>query len=144
MANPQEAELEILIRARYPLIYLVSWEEQRVEAMLTQLAEKQGKRILFWSVTQGVYEPQKGTDPAIRDPKQALEFVGKINEPALFVLKDFDAHIQDAGVVRRLRDLVASLKSTYKTVLILAPSLTIPVALEKDITVVDYDLPGPD
>lgn len=143
LANTQEDELEILIRARYPLIYLVSWEEARVEAMLSRLAAKQGKRVLFWSLTQGITEAGRDGDRSARDPQVALDFLAKLEEPALFVLKDFDAVIQDAGVVRRLRDLVAGLKSTYKTLIILSPNIVIPPALEKDVTVVDYDLPGP-
>ena len=32
-----EDELEVLIRARYPIIYVVSWEEERVEKQLGQI-----------------------------------------------------------------------------------------------------------
>ena len=31
-------ELDLLVRARYPLLYLVSWEEHRVDMMLGDLA----------------------------------------------------------------------------------------------------------
>jgi ATP-dependent 26S proteasome regulatory subunit len=142
MAGRQETELEILIRARYPLIYLVSWEERRVEAMLGGLAARRGKRLFFWTVTQGMCEPGGSPDNASRDPQAALDFVVKSEQQAVFVLKDFHAFMQDAGVVRRLRDLVQSLKPSHKTLVILSPVLTLPVELEKDVTVVDYDLPG--
>ena len=139
----QEAELEILVRARYPLIYLVSWEEQRVSDMLERLGARLGKRVLFWSVTQGIVEPKGAGEPSAKDPQAALEFASRLGEPAIVVLKDFHGFMQDQGVVRRLRDLVAGFKSTYKTLLILSPQLTIPCELEKDLTVLDYDLPGP-
>ncbi len=138
----QEGELEILIRARYPLLYVVSWEEQRVEEMLARLAKRQGKRAFFWSVTQGLSEPHAAADASVRDPQAALDYIARLEQPALLVLKDFHAYMQDAGVIRRLRDLVASLKSTYKSVIILSPSLTVPVELEKDMTVIDYELPS--
>lgn len=143
MSHNQEADIEVLIRARYPLIFLVSWEEQRAAAMLARVAQKQGKRAFFWTATEGMRDGAQGGEAAAREPKAALDFVFKSNEPALFVLKDFHAYMQDAAIVRRLRDLVRVLKSSYKTLIILSPSLTIPVELEKDITVVDYDLPGP-
>ena len=38
-------ELEVLIRAKYPLIYLLSWEERRVEVMLRQVAALLAARI---------------------------------------------------------------------------------------------------
>ena len=140
----QEAELEILVRARYPLIYLVSWEEQRVCDMLDRLGARLGKRVLFWSVTQGVVETKGAADASARDPQAALDYASRVNEPAIVVLKDFHSYMQDAGVIRRLRDLVSGFKSTHKTLLVLSPQLTIPVELEKDVTVLDYDLPGPD
>src|SRR2546421_3561797 len=48
------AELDTLIRARYPLIYLVSWEEQRLDAILQDLAAQHGKVLFGWSVTRGL------------------------------------------------------------------------------------------
>jgi hypothetical protein len=42
-------ELEVLIRARYPLIYVISWEEQRVLSQVSKIASKLGKNVLEWS-----------------------------------------------------------------------------------------------
>ncbi|MBI5211721.1 MAG: AAA family ATPase [Elusimicrobia bacterium] len=143
MANPQEAELEILVRARYPLIYLVSWEEGRAERMLTALAAKQDKRMFIWTSTIGFGEPGKSPDESTRDPQAALDFVARSQESALFVIKDFHPFLQNHGVVRRVRDIIDGLKSSYKTIILLSPVLAIPVELEKEVTVIDYDLPGP-
>ena len=35
-------DLDTLVRARYPLIYLVTWEEARLDAILSQLAKTHG------------------------------------------------------------------------------------------------------
>src|SRR2546428_12027205 len=48
------ADLDTLIRARYPLIYLVSWEEQRLDGILQDLAAQHGKVLFGWSVTRGL------------------------------------------------------------------------------------------
>ena len=45
------------------------------------------------------------------------------------------------AVIRRLREIAASLKNTYKTIVIVSPMLEMPPELEKDMTVVDFDLP---
>ena len=47
-------ELDTMIRARYPLIYLVSWEEQRLDAVLEDLARRHGRTFYSWSITQGL------------------------------------------------------------------------------------------
>jgi len=50
----RETELEVLIRSKYPLIYVLSWEERRVEAMLRRIASRRGKHLLCWTVTEGI------------------------------------------------------------------------------------------
>jgi ATP-dependent 26S proteasome regulatory subunit len=136
-----DIELETLIRARYPIIYIVSWEEKRVEDALRAIARDRGKKIFFWTITQGMVQNPNHRDNATRDPIAALDAVMDSREQALFVLKDYHAFISDVTVTRRLRDLTAALKTSYKTLIVLAPSLKLPNELEKDVTVVDYGLP---
>ncbi len=136
-----EKELETLIRARYPIIYIVSWEEQRVEEALREIARERGKKIFFWTITQGLVQNPNHRDNATKDPLAALDAVIDSRDQALFVLKDFHAFIVDVTVTRRLRDLTAALKTSYKTLIILAPVLRLPSELEKEIAVIDYGLP---
>jgi ATP-dependent 26S proteasome regulatory subunit len=139
-------ELDTLVRARYPLVYLVTSEEQRLEALLAGLAERHGKQLLGWTVTRGFRRLAGGrgvpVPEGVRDPVEALQAVEKLSEPALVVLKDFHPFLQDPTVVRAARDLAHALKSTYTTVLLVSPSLTIPPELEKEISVLDVPLPG--
>src|SRR5205085_9318860 len=87
------SDLDTLIRARYPLIYLVSWEEQRLDAILQEVAQNHGKALLTWSITRGLRRVGGArTLPAAegsRDPVEALHAIARLNEPALVVLKDF-------------------------------------------------------
>jgi len=142
--SDQQKELDVLIRARYPLIYLVSWEEQRAEAMLALLAQSQGKAFYLWSLTRGFEDRGGASNPGLSSPVAILDHILQLNARALFVLRDFHPHLQDPAVIRRLRDLVAQLKTSGKTVILLSPQLVLPVELEKDMTVVDYHLPGLD
>jgi ATP-dependent 26S proteasome regulatory subunit len=140
--NPVDLELETLIRARYPIIYIVSWEEKRVEDALRAITARRGKRIYTWTVTQGMVLSPSGTDHGTREPLAALDFVVNAAGPAVFVLKDFHAFISDVSVTRRLRDLTTSLKTSYNTLVILSPTLKLPPELEKEVTVIDYALPS--
>lgn len=132
-------EIDTLIRARYPIIYVVSWEERRVEDAARQIG-KPGKAVYTWSATQGVQPQPRSGGPALT-VLAALEFVDKCDDDALFIFKDLHAAISDPTITRRLRDLAGSLKHTRKTLIILSPVLRLPPELEKDITVVDYGLP---
>jgi len=137
-------ELETLVRARYPLIYLVSWEEQRVDGHLDELAREHGKAYLSWSVTKGLRHLGGARTPppeGSREPLGALAAIEKLVEPSLVVLKDFHPYLSDPAVVRAMRELAQSLKSTYTTLILLSPVLTIPTELEKEMTVLDVPLP---
>jgi SpoVK/Ycf46/Vps4 family AAA+-type ATPase len=138
-------ELDTLIRARYPLLYLVSFEEARLDALLGDMARAHGKELLSWSVTRGLRRVG-GARPGAseeggKEPVEALAAIEKLAEPSLVVLKDFHPFLEDPTVVRALRELARTLKSTYTTVILLSPTLRIPPELEKEVSVVDVPLP---
>ena len=128
--TPQE-ELEVLIRARYPIIYVVSWEEERVERCLKIIADARNKKLLVWTVTQGIVksgaEPQRSKSTAgnTTDPIAALDAVIDQVEPAIYLFKDF--HLFTSGercnmqVIRRLRDVAHHVRDTYKSIVIVSP-----------------------
>lgn len=136
-----DSELETLIRARYPIIYIVSWEERRVEEALRAISQERGKKMLIWSVTQGIVSSSSQRDDVTRDPMAALDYVGASRDQAVFLFKDLHPFLNDTRLVRRLRDLTYALQTSYKSLVLLAPTLTLPSELEKDITVIDYPLP---
>jgi MoxR-like ATPase len=147
-----EQELEVLIRARYPIIYVTTWEEERVEQLLREIAEKRGKKLFVWTATQGVVksggEPQRSKSTTkTTDPVAALDAVIDQIDPAIFLFKDFHHFSCDVRCnivnVRRLRDASSHLRDTYKTIVIVAPTVQLAPDLQKDVTVVDFPLPGP-
>jgi len=148
----QMSELEVLIRARYPLIYVISWEEHRVLLQVSRIASRLNKKVFEWSVNTGLIpggtniQSQKSRDTATQDPLVALGNVIDHVEPALYVFKDFHPFLkcQNMAVIRRMREAATALKNTYKTVVIVSPMLEIPPELEKDVTIIDFDLPRAD
>ena len=99
-------ELEHLIRARYPLIYISSGEEERVEEALKEIRASRNakgghqRKLLFWSITQGFVGDEEFSD--LRDPIKALDFILRYEEGGMFVLRDFHPYLKDPVVVRRL------------------------------------------
>lgn len=140
-------EIEVLVRARYPIIYVLTWEEDRVQDVVMNLARDMNKNVFSWSVTRGLakagksLQSKKDIIKGSTDPLTALDEVLMQMEPAIYIFKDFHPYMTDPSIVRKLRELAAHLKNSYKTLIIISPSLQIPSELEKDITVVDFDLP---
>jgi SpoVK/Ycf46/Vps4 family AAA+-type ATPase len=143
-----QEELSILIQAQYPLIYLVTSEEERAESAIAKIAShKPEKRIFVWTLTRGIIEygegsPQHGTIP----PQQAFEFAIRHRDPAIFVFKDLHPFLQDgtgsAEVVRWIRDAIAAFKGTQKTIILMSPFQQIPIELEKEVAVLDFAMPS--
>jgi SpoVK/Ycf46/Vps4 family AAA+-type ATPase len=138
-------DLDTLIRARYPLLYLVTWEEQRVDGLLSDLARSHGKDLLEWTATKGLRAltgTLKVSPEETVEPVRALLAISKLTTPALVVLKDFHRHLDDPPTVRALRELGFHLKTQFTTAIVVAPSLKLPDELEKDVSVIDVPLPS--
>src|SRR5712692_3422244 len=143
-----DKDLEHLMRARYPLIYILSSEEKRVEESIKRVLQSRERdkgvktKVYTWSVTEGV---RLGTEAQgdSKDPLKALRFVleAKKDERAVFILRDLHAFTKNPEVVRLLRDLGRNLKETLKTVFLISPVLVIPPECDKEIAVVEYPLP---
>ncbi|MCM2322788.1 MAG: AAA family ATPase [Oligoflexia bacterium] len=141
-------DIDVLIRARYPLLYLLTHEEARLESLIHKIAENQKKKLYSWTATRGlvqVYSPEpslaKAEKQQLNDPVELISHIGSSGESALYLLKDFHPFLDDPHVVRRLRDVCADLKSSYKNILLCSPRMNLPVELEKDVTLIDVPLP---
>jgi hypothetical protein len=142
-------EIETLIRARYPLLYIVTSEESRVQELLLDIAAKRQKKLYEWSCTTGLtpagasVQSTKVRNPATREPLAALDEVIAHVEPAVYLFKDLHPFLGKPGftVTRRLKEIALHLKHSYKTVVLVSPVLEIPVELEKEITVLNFPLP---
>jgi len=147
-------DVVVYIKAGYPILNIVSPEEDRVLERIDELRRdparfKDGRELFIWTISRGWLTPdgQPAAKDETRDPASALSFVRKFDKPALFLLKDFhpylDERAQNASLVIRLvRDLAPHLAATGKTMLWVSPVLKIPPELEKDVTVLDMPLPA--
>ena len=149
------------------MLYVVSYEEKRVIQSLSKICDQDSinyNGVQIWDSTKGLRCMSGAavsggenlvTPEAILDHilKKAMEVEGRkadskaIRGP-IFVLCDLFRYIQIGGgggftpeIERRLRVLPDALKLTFMHVVIVSPILTLPIALEKCITVLDYPLP---
>ncbi|MCG9892876.1 MAG: AAA family ATPase [Thermosynechococcaceae cyanobacterium MS004] len=139
-----QQDFDLCLRARYPLIYIPTQEEERVEGAIAAAASSQGNRAIYiWDFVDGYQGNPSDTGFAQRNPLQALDLVEKIppTAPAVFILRDFHRFLEDVAVSRKLRNLARSLKSQPKNVVMLAAGLTIPNDLSEVLTVLDFPLP---
>jgi len=141
-----QTEIETLIRARYPILYIITSEELRVQNILVEIAAKRQKKVFEWTYSSGVVpagssiQSHKNRSPATKDPLAALDMVIDQVEPAIFLFKDFHPFLtrNNFAVIRRLKDIALHLKNSYKTIVLISPVMEIPAELDKEVTVINF------
>ncbi|MEB3281599.1 MAG: AAA family ATPase [Lyngbya sp.] len=144
-----QEELGILIEARYPLIYLVTSEEERSEQTIARIAQaKRQREVYIWTVTRGLVkydQPRTTVQSNTVSPQAAVEWVIRHREPnvsgSIYIFKDLHPFKDSPEVTRCLRDAIASFKDTNKTIILMSPVQEIPIELEKEVVVLDFALP---
>ncbi|WP_414541228.1 AAA family ATPase [Nostoc sp. CCY0012] len=138
-------EFKLLLRARYPLIYIPTYEEERVETAIREEAANQGNRPVYtWDFVDGYQGNPNDTGFGKRNPLQALEFIEKLpaSAPAVLILRDYHRFLEDVAIARKLRNLARLLKSQPKNIVLLSPRIAIPDDLTEVLTIVEFPLPA--
>ena len=144
MSQAWADHLDLLIRARTPILWIRSPEEERSTALLQAAAQRLGHRSLArWDFISGLSGWPGRDGEAARNPLAALESLTSLNpeQPAILVLHDFHRYADDGGICRKLRNLATSLRQSPHTLVITAAEWQLPRELEECITLLDLPLP---
>ncbi|NEQ20283.1 MAG: AAA family ATPase [Microcoleus sp. SIO2G3] len=141
-----QEEINILIQAQYPLIYLVTSEEERTERAIAMIAQakSQQRRVFVWTVTHGIVEYGQSrhvTQHNTISSEAAIQWVIQQKESGIYIFKDLHPFIDSPVTTRWLRDAIASFKGTQKTIILMSPVQQVPIELEKEVVVLDYPMP---
>src|SRR5438874_3302453 len=145
-----QAEIETLIRARYPIIYIITSEEMRVQNLIVEIAAKRQKKVFEWTYSCGIVpagasiQSHKNRNGPTKDPLAALDQVIEQVEPAIFLFKDFHPFLtrNNFAIIRKLKDIALHLKNSFKTIVLISPVMEIPAELDKEITVINFPQPA--
>ncbi len=143
--SPLAQDIEAYVRARAPLLWLVTWEEDRVLRDLEAVAARLGRPCRVWTETQGLRtagQAEHTEDRRVREPAAVLGRALRDEGAGLFVLVDFHPYVEQPPIRRLLRDLAHALVTTQRTVVLVSPRLALPLELQKEVTVVDVPLPS--
>lgn len=144
-----------LFKAHFTFIYIPTWEESRICELIEYIAQddtliKTLRDVYIWSQTDGLINIKENhAVNNVKDPVEALKYIDNLNKPAILILKDihsmlgYNNRTADQVLIRKIRDVASSLRGGKpKNVVIVAPVLQLPVELQKEVTVVDFDLPS--
>jgi ATP-dependent 26S proteasome regulatory subunit len=140
------------IQAGYAGLYLVSPEEQRIEAELKTVIEHVNRsqkpteqyELCYWSVVDGLVNTKTNQVHSCNDPLEVLQTITEQKERTVFLLKDYHLFLEDPNpiVLRKLKDVLFDAKTKQKPIIITGCRLVLPPELERELTIVEFSLPG--
>lgn len=148
------ADVAALLRARNPLLWIVTREEARVESYLIEAAASAGYVPRTWDVGQGVADLAGNVLPiASVDPSETLTTIGNCAKSArggrgVWILRDLPpwlVGITGVTTCRQVRNLARLLpgvpRENAQALIVITPSSDIPPELAGHATVIDWPLP---
>lgn len=134
--------------AGFPILYVNSFEEAKAEQTVKRIADRM--TVGVWSKARGYIEERTESgigQVSLEDLNQVLniKLSGK-NDLNRFVLVIKDAHtvLEDANTVALLKEVALRIsEGTDCCIVLVSPVVTIPVELEKYITLLESDYQGP-
>ena len=146
-------DIAALVRARNPLLWVVTREEARVERYLIEASAAAGYVPRTWDIGQGVAE--LGGQPAQiggQDPGETLAAIRERaesgSERGVWIMRDLPAWLGDpVGTItrRQLRNLARMLpgapRSSAQAIIVLTTVADVPPDLAGHATVIEWPMP---
>ncbi len=133
-----------IITSGTPLIYVATWEEERLERMLSAASNAvfgDDRPLWQWTAALG-FTSGPGQDQGILDPVEALAFIIHAQSDAICLMKDLPAlFATNPALVRALRDAYDAFSSRPGCVVLAHPSIDIPAGLGKELYLLELALP---
>lgn len=140
-----EQKLSRALASRYPLIYVLGWEEERIEGVLRVVAKShygEEGHLVLWSPATG-FSRDGETIEAITDPARALGHIADTAQPAIYLMKDLPAWLPgNPALARAAREVYYRLKNKGTHVVFTHPELLLPESLKKEMFLIEMELPS--
>lgn len=129
--------------AGYPIIFVETYEEEKVDRVITKIAKTARISVIEWNGAVGVCDFAKKVRKGTKKMSlyEALEILqlDDLNRK-MIVIKDMNDELSDPQTIAQLKRLALKITSGVEcTVVMVSPVLTIPKSLEKFITVIEQE-----
>lgn len=135
--------LERYIDANFPILYINTFEEEKVDVILQGIAKSH--EIYEWSESHG-YMDFRNKVPSMEDFADSIDtLLDVLKAPdmldrKIIVLKDMSAYLEDPRIISKIKGLARRInQGADATIIIVSSILIIPKELEKFITILEVD-----
>ena len=130
-------EIGLLIKSRYPLLFIETADEDYSIVQLKEIASEQNFEYFQWTLTGGLIRGANQNAFYQSGPpgialKTILDLVMKPQpwEAAIYVMKDLTVHLNDSINLRLCKDILKQVKNRRDTLVFLSYSYNLPTELE--------------
>lgn len=136
-------DLELLVKSRYPLIAVETWEEDRLSAALRHVGARLKLHVYEWTIGGAIRRLGMAGDEAdgSQTPLEALRSIAALGD-GIFHLKDLHRFLGEAPVVRRVLDLAPTFEADRRSIVLSATHVSLPPELEKRAAFFRFELPS--
>ena len=138
-----ERDLEMLLMSHFPITTIKTHEEKRALELIKKVIARTGRTLHTWSITEGL-KPAYGRAENLSlqdasgyiaypttEPKSMLEQIKKNLENSVIVLLDFHPYLDDALIIRLLKEIALDYSVKQNTIVLLSHNVTVPGELER-------------
>ena len=142
MALDVRRELELLLRARTRLLAVETPEEDRVLTVVRQAAHALGLPCHVWTLSQGLVVDGGGPLYNSTAPADLLKTLRTLDQPSVFVLCDMVPYLDQATIVRALKDALAYRPRQQRAIVLLGADISLPPDLAQRAALVQWQHPS--
>jgi SpoVK/Ycf46/Vps4 family AAA+-type ATPase len=139
------------VRACFTGLWIRTFEPEDALAEIARLCRQNGWTLAAWDIDRGLslagQTSESGTIANATDPLAAIRALGALGSSdgtALLVLRNFHRFLGSAEVVQALDSQLVAGKQARTFLVVLAPLVQIPIELERQVVVLEHDLPDRD
>ena len=139
-------DLGLVLDSRVRLIVIESWEEIRVLEAIATLAVRRNQTWYTWNQIEGLQRLGFGTaldaGEDMGEPEQALDYIRRHQEPALYVFCDLHPFMQSSKMIRLLKMIAMNPAEQAPTLLLVSHELPLPPELRRLSARISLSMPS--
>ena len=135
MIDPALERINKLTEQNYPIVYFETLRSVHVVELFKNLSLASSKAIYHWQPETGMYRMDANhiMIPRTVEPEDVLSAISSMAHFGVFVLTNFEKHIQDRGIVEQLKKIANMHKVNPKMVILLGSKIEIPGDLRPSV-----------
>ena len=137
-------DLELLIRARTPIIVIETHEEPRVTKLFQKLADTLSRPLYKWTIVDGLQRIdmlELSIQKTIQEPLDILKYIRGVKVDSLYLFMDFHPFMMDPVHIRLIKEIALQHDAIANTLVFVSHNIELPAEIKKYAAHFELSLP---